>query len=114
MKTTFIFLACLLGITAAGESILNNRYPSDYWANRAKSLQKDCNNKTEEISTEDCKQECKVAKPGEDCAKCIAKHKDYDFDCKGYIVDTRCLEIGYEIFRNDCKDQCLDDSNLDD
>ena len=42
---------------------------------------KKCNNKAEEIASQDCKQECNVAGPGKDCAKCIMEHKDYN-DCK--------------------------------
>merc|ERR1712179_362381 len=98
MKTTFIFLACMLGIATA----------DFYDANRAKSLQKDCNSKAEEISSQDCKQECNVTEPGEDCAKCIANHQDYDYDCANFMVLTRCLDIYDKLERQDCKEQCLD------
>merc|ERR1712212_441091 len=70
MKTTFIFLACLLKITGG-------RY-----APNSDNKEKDCNNKAKEISSQDCKQQCDVAELTEDCAKCIEEHKDYDRDCK--------------------------------
>ena len=105
MKTTFILLACLLVITGA-------------------NIVKKCNNKAEEIASQDCKQECNVVGPGEDCAKCIMEHKDYDNDCKGITflvqcmradeIDCKgandmlkhCMKTLVEIVENDCKDQC--------
>merc|ERR1719260_70889 len=113
MKTTFIFLACMLGIATADKNdeydeYWANRYLSDDQANRAKILQKDCNSKAKEISSQDCKQECNVTEPGEDCAKCIAKHQEYDYDCKDDMVSMRCLDIYDKLERQDCKEQCLD------
>ena len=50
MKTTFILLTCLLGITTA-----YNYWAIEYKANTAKLLQKDYNNKAGEISSRDKK-----------------------------------------------------------
>merc|ERR1711909_180349 len=85
MKTTFIFLACMLGIATA----------DFYDANRAKSLQKDCNSKAEEISSQDCKQDCKEQcldsdpdSPDDPCKPCIMNHKGYGLAC---LIFLPCL-----------------------
>merc|ERR1712183_393855 len=100
MKTTFIVLACLLGITTAGYI---NPY-TDFW-NKKEKL---CNNKAEEISSQDCKQQCDVAKFGDDCVECIGEHKDYDYDCKDFALDARCIDTYHRIHHEDCKEECGD------
>ena len=86
MKTTFILLACLLVTTGA-------------------NIRKKCNNKAEEIALQDCKQQCDAASRGEDCAKCIRKHQDYDEDCKG-MRSMKCIKHEADIAKEYCKEQC--------
>merc|ERR1719228_464458 len=102
MKTTFIFLACLLVITAG--SINPN---TEYWVNK----EKQCNNKAEEISSQDCKQQCDGAKFGDDCVECIGKHKDYDYDCKDIMLSLRCHNYYVRYLLEDCKEECGFDSD---
>merc|ERR1712183_1250502 len=107
MKRTLIFLACLLGITTA--SRYGNPEYDEYWANKQKernNRQKLCNNKAEEISSQDCKQQCDVAELGENCVKCIGEHKDYDYDCKDKALATWCSVLGSRIRHEDCKKEC--------
>ena len=73
MKTTLIFLACLLVINGA-------------------KLEKKCDRKAEEIFRQDCKHQCGVAAPSSDCARCIWKHQDYDAACKGDTRREQCWE----------------------
>merc|ERR1712055_1024476 len=94
MKTTFIFLACLLGITTG------------YYVGRIK---KDCNKKAEEISAQVCSKQCDVAEQGEDCAGCIMEHKDYYKRCKGEYLIRQCQRTAQEIGDKDCYKQCLRD-----
>merc|ERR1719233_937188 len=103
MKTTFIFLACLMVITVDGKY--------DDLADRKKQ----CNNKAEEIYSQDCKQQCDEAESrrvcsecliGRECAECIMEHKDYDSDCKNYSMLRRCNDILTRIFREDCIEEC--------
>merc|ERR1712179_850705 len=84
MKTTFIFLACLLGITTG------------YYVGRIK---KDCNKKAEEISAQDCSKQCDVAEP----------EKDYYKRCKGEDLGKQCQTTADEIGNKDCFLQCLRD-----
>merc|ERR1712183_207180 len=73
MKTTLIFLACLLAIKGA-------------------KLEKKCDREAEEIFRQDCKHQCGVAEPSYDCAKCIWKHRDYDEACVGETRRDQCWE----------------------
>ena len=92
MKTTFIFLACLLVLTAG-----------DNW----EPLKKKCENKAVGIASQDCKEQCGVAEPGEDCAKCVGTHKDYDYDCKNIGFASWCFRVLYwKIRKEDCKEIC--------
>merc|ERR1712183_309636 len=87
MKTTFIFLACLLVITGA-------------------NLRKECNNKAEEISSKDCKQYCNANSPANDyfdCVNCFEKHQDYDEECKGVKLEKECFKTEEDVARDDCK-----------
>merc|ERR1712179_155194 len=95
MKRSFIFLACLLGITTAG-----------YYVGRIK---KDCNKKAEEISAQACSKQCDVTDQGEDCARCIMEHKDYYKRCKGEDLGKQCQTTADEIGNKDCFLQCLRD-----
>merc|ERR1712183_518616 len=112
MKRTLIFLACLLGITA-GRNAPNSdnsdnasRYGhaeyDKYWTNKEKL----CNNKAEEISSQDCKQQCDVAELGENCVKCIGEHEDYDYDCKNVALVIWCIDRDSRIRHEDCKKEC--------
>ena len=92
MKTTFIFLACLL-VLAYGYN----------WAN----IKKKCDNKAVGIASQDCKEQCNVAELGEDCAKCVGTHKDYDYDCKEIYLWGECCDIYYQLTEEDCKEQCV-------
>merc|ERR1719369_2353770 len=103
MKTTFIFLVCLLVMTAGRYA-----YDSDYWVNKEKK----CNNKAEEISSQDCKQQCDVAELREDCAKCIGEHKDYDSDCKeDFDLIVQCLKTVFPDHKEEggCREECKRD-----
>merc|ERR1712215_437017 len=99
MKITFIFLACLLVITA-GDFDPN----SDYWVNK----EKECNNKAAEIFSQDCKQQCDVAEFREDCAECIGEHKDFDSDCQDTNLLLRCLNIVFPLGKGEggCIEEC--------
>ena len=94
MKTTLIILSCLLVIIRA-------------------NIKKKCDNKAEEIALQDCKQQCDVATRGEDCAKCIGNHQDYDGYCKGPA--SKCKKHEADIARKYCRKQCLivSDSDFD-
>ena len=97
MKTTFIFLACLLVMTTG-------RY-----THNSDNKEKDCNNKAKEISSQDCKQQCDVAELTEDCAKCIEEHKDYDRDCKiDNNLQYRCLITVFPLQKEEegCREEC--------
>ena len=98
MKTAFILLACLQVIIEAGSGF---RF-TDAAKNIGAEIEKKCNNKAEEIASQDCKQRCNEAELEEDCAKCINNHRDYDDDdCKGSNYMLRhCLEI-FD-FEGDC------------
>ena len=93
MKTTLIFLACLLVITGA-------------------NLREQCNNKAVEISSQDCKQQCNEnarARYPEDtwaCADCIFEHQDYEEDCKGMKLEMQCFTAEDDIALEDCKEKC--------
>merc|ERR1719153_719976 len=88
MRTTLIFLACLLVIAGA-------------------SIEKQCNEKAEEIAAQDCKEDCNVAKRGKDCATCIWNHKDYDKVCQGDdTIVEQCGETIDMIYEEDCKGSC--------
>merc|ERR1712243_93025 len=100
MKTTFIFLACLLVLTAGYK--YSNRH-GDYYAN----LKKKCDNQAVGIASQDCKEQCIVAELGEDCAKCVGTHKDYDYDCKNIGFSVWCGRfLSMKIREEDCKEQC--------
>merc|ERR1719228_2606784 len=104
MKTTFIFLACMLVFTGG-------RYApnSDNLVNK----EKDCNNKAEEISSQDYKQQCDVAELTEGCAKCILDHKEYDSDCKrDNVLQYRCLitVFPYNEEQEGCTEECQRDA----
>ena len=93
MKTTFIFLACLLVLTAG-----------DNW----EPLKKKCENKAVGIASQDCKEQCNVAEPGEDCAKCVGTHKDYDYDCKDNGLTLWCYQLKRKLGKEeDCKEECV-------
>ena len=83
-------------------------YDSDYWVNK----EKECNNKAEEISSQDCKQQCDVAELREDCAKCIGEHKEYDSDCKEDMnLIVPCLETVFppREEEGECREKCKRD-----
>ena len=90
MRTTLIFLSCLLVITGA-------------------NLRRKCNNKAEKISSEDCKQYCNVISlPGYtwDCVKCVVQHQDYDKDCQGTELAQKCFKTDEDIAKENC-DNCV-------
>ena len=73
------------------------------WAN----IKKKCDNTALGIASQDCKEQCGVAEPGEDCAKCVGTHKDYDYDCKNIGFASWCVRPLYmKIRKEDCKEKC--------
>merc|ERR1719233_90338 len=83
MKTTLIFLACVLAINGA-------------------KLEEKCDRKALEIFREDCKHQCEVAEARNfnPCAMCIWKHKDYDAACK---EETRTDQCRVQSIVQECK-----------
>ena len=87
MKTSFIFLACLLAIAGA-------------------NIEKRCNKTAEAIATQYCKLHCHVAEPKKECAMCIWNHQHYDPACKGETLGGPCTKTSVKIMFGDCKNKC--------
>ena len=86
MKTTLIFLACVLVVNGA-------------------KLEKNCDREAEEIFRQDCKHQCGVAEPlVDDCAMCIWKHQDYDTACKGETKTDQCWKIVADNGLKECQE----------
>merc|ERR1711942_565835 len=81
MKTTLLFLSCLLVISGA----LFHKDP--------------CWHKVAKAARENCKEECDTAKPSRECGRCIINHED----CKLGFVEKCTHEFEDKSKRERCE-----------